>query len=77
MDVLKRRNMSINMEKTKIMIINKEESIEMEVDGIKLEQLKSFKYSEIQIQNNGKQDAEMNERISTAIKKYYTLNKKF
>ena len=46
----------------------------MEVEGIKLEQVKSFDYLGVQIQNNGKQEAETNERISTAMKK---LNRNF
>ena len=35
---------NINMEKTKIMILGGEESVEIEVEGIKLKQVKSFKY---------------------------------
>ena len=58
--------MKINMEKKKIMILGGEESVEMEIEGIKLEQVKSFKYLGVQIQNNGKQEAKINERISTA-----------
>ena len=54
-----------------------DESAEMEVKGIKLEQVKSFKYLGAQIQNNGKQETETNERISTAMKIYYTLNRNF
>jgi len=57
-EVLKKRNVNINMEKTKIMILGGEESIEMGMEGIKLEQVKNFKYLRVQIQNNGKQDAE-------------------
>ena len=57
------------------MILSGEESVEMEVEDIKLEQVKSFKYMGVQIQNNGKQETEKNEIISTAIKIYYTLNK--
>ena len=43
------------------MILGGEESVEMKVEGIKLEQVKSFKYLGVQIQNNGKQEAEINE----------------
>ena len=49
----------------------------MEVEEIELKQVKSFKYLEIQIQSIGKQETETNERISTAIKTYCTLNKDF
>ena len=73
----KKRNVNINMEETKIMILGGEESIEMEVEGIKLEQVRSFKYLGVQIKNNGKQEAEINKRISTAMKIYYALKRNF
>ena len=69
--------MNINVRNTKIMIMGEEESVEMEVEDIKLEQVKNFKYLGAQIQNNGKQEAEINERISTAMKMYYTSNGNF
>ena len=40
--------------------------MEMEVGGIKLEQVKSFKYLGVRIQNNWRQEAEIKERISAA-----------
>ena len=43
-EAFKKRNMNINREKTKIMILGGEESVEIEVEGIKLEQVKSFIY---------------------------------
>ena len=49
----------------------------MELEAIKLEQVKSSKYLGIQIQNNRKQEADTNERISTTMKIYYTLNRNF
>ena len=58
------------------MILGEEESLELEVEGIKLEQVKSFKYLGVQIQKKGTQKAEINEGISTAMKIYYTLNRK-
>ena len=56
-ETLKKRNMNINMEETIIIIMCREESVEMEVEGIKLEQVKSFKYSEykFKITENKKQ----------------------
>ena len=50
--------MNINMKKTKIVILGGEESVEMEVEDIELEQVKSFKYLGVQIQNNEKQETE-------------------
>ena len=65
------------MEEMKIMILGGEESVEMEVEGIKLEQVRSFKYLGVQIQNNGKQETKINERFSTPMKTYCTLNRNF
>ena len=59
------------------MILGEEESVEMEGEGIKLEQVNSFKYLGVQIRNNGKQETKRNERISTAMKIYYMLNRNF
>ena len=42
-EALKKRKMNIKMEKTKIMILVVEESVEMQVEGIKLEQVNSLK----------------------------------
>ena len=55
-EVLKKRsmNMNINIEKTKIVMLSAKKSVEMEVEGIELEQVKSFKYLGMQIQNNRK-----------------------
>ena len=66
-----------NIEKTKIIILGGVESVEMEEEGIKLKQVKSFKCLGVQIKNNGKQEAEIKERISTALKVNYTLNRNF
>ena len=55
-----------------------EESVEMEVEGFKLQQVKSFKYLGVQIQNNWKQEAEIKKWIGTVMKiYYYTSNRSF
>ena len=59
------------------MIVGGQESAEMDAEGIKLKQVQSFNYLGVQIQNNEKQEAETNERISTPMKIYYTLNRNF
>jgi Reverse transcriptase (RNA-dependent DNA polymerase)/Endonuclease-reverse transcriptase len=79
-NALKKRNMNINVEKTNIMVIGEEEQdtqIDMEIDEVKVKQVQNFKYLGVQIQSNGKQDAEINERISAASKVYHALNKNF
>ena len=50
------------MEKTKILCGKK--SVEMEVNGTKLEQVKSFQYLAVQIRKNGSQKAEINEKLA-------------
>ena len=57
------------------MILDGEKNVEMKVEGTKFEQMMSFKYFGVQIQNNEKQETEINERIGTAMKIYYTLNR--
>ena len=70
--------MYINIEKTKTMILGgEEERIEMEMEDFKLQQVKSFKYLGVQIQNNVKPETEINERIKAVVKIYYTLNRYF
>ena len=84
-EALKKSNMNINIEKMKIMILGGEESVEMEVEGIKLEQVegikleqvKSFKYLGVQTENNRKYETDINEKISTPMKTYYTLDRNF
>ena len=68
-EALKKRHMNINMKKKpKIVILGGEEGVEMKLKGIRLDQVESFKYLGVQIQNNGKQKPEINEGIDTAIK---------
>ena len=51
-ETVKKRNVNINTENMKIMILGGQESLEIEVEGIKLERVKSFKYLGLRIQNN-------------------------
>ena len=74
---MKTKNVNINMEKTKIMLLGGEERLEMNVEGLKLERVKGFKYLGAQIQNNGKQETEINERISTTMVICCTLIRNF
>lgn len=74
---LKIRNMYINIEKIELMVIGKDESLNLQIEGIELEQVNSFRYLGIQIQSNREHETEINERISAAVKVYYSLNKKF
>ena len=75
---LAERNMKINIEKTKVMVVGKEnKDVKVEMDGMTLQQVKDFKYLGIHIQENGRQEAEVNERVTTAVKTYHALGNKF
>src|SRR3978361_662388 len=70
--------MKINIEKTKVMVVGKEnKDVKVEMDGMTLQQVKDFKYLGIHIQENGRQEAEVNERVTTAVKTYHALGNKF
>lgn len=64
------------MFKRKIILLE-EEQINIMIEVAKLEQVKRFKYLEVIIGSNGKQEAELNERIEKTIRVCYALNKKF
>ena len=67
-EALKKRN--INIEKNKNYDIGWRGTCRNGSGGYKLEQVKSFKYLGAQIQNNGKQEAEINEGILHAEQKF-------
>jgi galactitol-specific phosphotransferase system IIB component len=76
--VLKEQQMKINIVKTKIMVITKDEkNVDIEIEGTKIEQVNEFKYLGVTINNKGKEDTEINQRISAATKLYHTLGKIF
>jgi hypothetical protein len=76
--VLKEQQMKINIAKTKIMVITKDEkTVDIEIEDTKIEQVNEFKYLGVTINNKGKQDTEINQRISAATKLYHSLGKTF
>jgi hypothetical protein len=76
--VLKEQQMKINIAKTKIMVITKDEkNVDIEIENTKIEQVNEFKYLGVTINNKGKQDTEINQRISAATKLYHSLGKTF
>jgi hypothetical protein len=76
--VLKEQQMKINIAKTKIMVITKDEkNVDIEIEDTKIEQVNEFKYLGVTINNKGKQDTEINQRISAATKLYHSLGKTF
>ena len=62
---LRKKNMKINIQKTKTMVIgNSEEKHSIELDGKYLEQVKSYKYLGVVINRKGNLEEEINERVA-------------
>lgn len=75
---LSKRNMKINADKTKVMIIGRNDrKIEIKLRGKLIEQVETFKYLGININREGKEDAEINGRIENTTKLYYALSNSF
>lgn len=70
--------MKMNRNKTKVMAIG-EEPIDMEIkiEGTKLEQVNTFQYLGVTIDDNGTQETDINKRIEKTLRLYYAMNKKF
>lgn len=75
---LQKRNLKINAEKTKVMLIGKEnKELEIQLNGNRMEQVETFKYLGVKVHKDGRNDAEINGRIESALKMYYALGKTF
>ena len=75
---LSKRNMKINMEKTRVMVVGKErKNVKIEVDGRKLQQVTVCKYLGVNIQDSGRQEAEINERVTAAVRAYHAMSNSF
>ena len=75
---LSKRNMKININKTKVMMIGKEhKQLQITLRNEKLEQVDKFKYLGVTLQREGNMDEEINERISQATRLYHTLKETF
>lgn len=71
---LQQRNMKININKTKVMVIGKNNiKVEISLDGRKLEQVDTFKYLGVNIHKSGTEDVEVVGRIESTNKLYYAL----
>lgn len=77
-DILKKYNLIVNNEKTKVMAIShKEENINIRMGEETLEQVEVFKYLGIILNNKGTQEKEIGNRIKIATKTYNAIYKKF
>lgn len=77
-DALKKRNLKINIDKTRVMKIgNSNITSPVELNGNKVEQADIYKYLGAKIQGNGKNSAEINERLENTMKLYHAMNTGF
>ncbi|XP_044766741.1 uncharacterized protein LOC123322785 [Coccinella septempunctata] len=60
-----------------MVVSNSQEIVDVQIEGVRLEQVTSFKYSEVQIEENGKQDLEINSRLESTLKIYHAMNENF
>lgn len=75
---LQTHNLKINTDKTKIMVIGKNNTqTKIQLNGQELEQVDSFKYLGVTIQKDGQNEAEINNRIESANKVYFALSNTF
>lgn len=73
---LQNNSMKMNKSKTKVMVISKErKSLEIKIDNEHIEQVSSFQYLGRALEETGKQEIEIRNRIEKANKTYYALNK--
>lgn len=76
-EVIKEFGMEVNKIKTKVMVVGEPEDINIELDGIKMEQVKSYRYLGVELNEDGGQNLEINRRIENTMKLYHMLNKGF
>lgn len=67
-----------NKKKTKVMrIMQEEEGLRIQIEEEAIEQVQQFTYLGVKIDNNGKQEPDIEDRIDKAGKLYHALNWKF
>lgn len=75
---LEKRSLRVNVAKTKVMTIGKKEAnMEIKLDGKIVEQIEVFKYLGVSIHKDGREEAEINNRIENTTKLFYALNNTF
>ena len=77
-EVLERKGMKLNKGKTKVMAVTKEEiHLNIQIEGENIEQVTTFKYLGVNIEQTGSIELEIAERITKTNKLYYAINKGF
>ena len=72
------RNLRINLNKTKTMVIGKEDvEVSIILDGQTIEQVYMFKYLGVKIHRDGKMEADLNDRLESTTKVYYAMSNSF
>lgn len=75
---LETKNLKINIEKTKVMLLGKgEEEISVKLDDVEIEKVNKNKYLWVKIQKLGTMKAELNDILEEATKLYNSLNNTF
>lgn len=75
---LEKQGLKINIEKTKVMSVGEKGSnILIKLNGSIIEQTDSYRYLGVMLHESGRNEAELNNRVESAMKIYYALNKKF
>lgn len=75
---LTNNGMKINANKTQVMLIGKDhQKIKIQINEQEIEQTKQFKYLGVTIDNDGRQEIDISERIEKCNKLYYTMNVNF
>ena len=70
--------MKLNENKTKVQTIGKEKrKLQIKIDKTDLEQVDTYPYLGITIEESGNQEIEINKRIENALKMFYAMNKTF
>uniref|UniRef100_A0A1Y1JWU5 Reverse transcriptase domain-containing protein n=1 Tax=Photinus pyralis TaxID=7054 RepID=A0A1Y1JWU5_PHOPY len=78
-ETLKTHGMKMNINKTKVMIISQgeEEVLNITVDNKVIEQVPNIKYLGVNIERNGNQKMDVDDRINKTMKLYYAMNQRF
>lgn len=77
-DALERNGMKLNKDKTKVMAVTKEKTqMNIQVEGVKIEQVQVFNYLGIAIEESGRNEIEIAERVKKTNNVYFALNKGF
>ena len=75
---LNKAGMKLNENKTKVQTIGKEKrKLQIKIDKTDLEQVDTYPYLGITIEESGNQEIEINKRIGNALKMFYAMNKTF